>query len=267
VLVCRLVGRPERTTSLDPETLLEVLPAYRTLCAEVVHRFGGHIAQDQGDGLVVYFGYPQAHEDDACRAVYTGLGIVEAMRQFQARHVHDEEKRFAVRVGMHTGLVVMSVLGQHDARGPLALGQTPIIAAQVQGLALPNTVAISPATQRLVEGYVVTQALGIYPLDGATEPLVVSQVLRQRPVLSRFSVTATKGLTPFVGREAELALLRQRWAQVQDGRGQMIVLRGEPGIGKSRLVQVLKDHVADEPHVRWECQSSPYYQNTALYPL
>jgi hypothetical protein len=137
----------------------------------------------------------------------------------------------------------------------------------VQGLALPNTVAISPATQRLVEGYVVTQALGIYPLDGATEPLVVSQVLRQRPVLSRFSVTATKGLTPFVGREAELALLRQRWAQVQDGRGQMIVLRGEPGIGKSRLVQVLKDHVADEPHVRWECQSSPYYQNTALYPL
>ena len=267
VLVCRLVDRPERTTPLDPETLLEVLPAYRTLCAEVVHRFGGHIAQDQGDGMVVYFGYPQAHEDDACRAVYTGLGILEAMRPLQARRVHDEAERFAVRVGVHTGLVVISGLGQHNARGPLALGQTPTIAAQVQGLAPPDTVAISSATQRLVEGYVVTQALGTYPLDGAPAPLGVFQVLQHRPVPNRFAVTAAQGLTPFVGREVELALLRQRWAQVQDGRGQMIVLRGEPGIGKSRLVQVLKDQVADEPHVRWECRSAPYYQNTALYPM
>jgi DNA-binding winged helix-turn-helix (wHTH) protein len=267
VLVCRLVGRPERTTPLDPETLLEVLPPYHTLCAEVVRRFGGHMAQDQGDSLIVYFGYPQAHEDDACRAVYTGLEIVEAMRQLQASRIHDEAERFAIRLGVHTGLVVISGLGLHDPGGPFAQGETPTIVAQVQGLAPPDTVAISSATKRLVEGYFVTQALVTYPLDGGPVPLVVFQVLQQRPIPSRLAVITAQGLTPFVGREVELALLHQRWAQVREGRGQMIVLSGEPGIGKSRLVQVLKDHVADEPHVRWECRSAPYYQNTALYPM
>ena len=123
VLVCRLVGLPERAAPLDPEVLLEVVPDFHTLCAEVVHRYAGHLAQDQGDSLVVYFGYPQAHEDDARRAVYAGLGMVEAMRRFNARRVHDQGVRLAVRVGIHTGLVVMRALGRGDSREPLALGE------------------------------------------------------------------------------------------------------------------------------------------------
>jgi DNA-binding winged helix-turn-helix (wHTH) protein len=179
ILVCQLVGVPEHAVPVDPEALVEVLPDYHLRCAEVVRRFSGHMAQDPRDGrVVVYFGYPQAQEDDACRAVYAGLEIVEAMRQFQGRRVCERGGRFAVRVGIHTGMVVMHARDPRDAQGPLALGQTPAIAAQVQGFAPPDTVAISPATMRLVEGYVLSQALGLYLLDDAPEPQGVFQVLQ-----------------------------------------------------------------------------------------
>ena len=267
VLVCRLVNLPAQAALLDPEALLDVVPDFRMLCAEVVRRYAGHLAQDYGDGLVVYFGYPQAHEDDARRAVSTGLEIVEAMRRCKARRVHDREGRFAVQVGIHTGVAVMSAPDHGDSRTPLALGQTPTLAAQVQSLAPPDTVLISSATLRLVEGYVVTQALGAYRLAEASEPLVVYQVLQAQAIPSRFAVTAIKGLTPLVGREQEVGLLRERWAQAREGRGQVVMLSGEAGIGKSRLVQAFTEHLAEEGYTRLECHCSPYAQQSALYPV
>jgi predicted ATPase/class 3 adenylate cyclase/DNA-binding winged helix-turn-helix (wHTH) protein len=266
VLSCRVISAPPRSAPLDPEVVLEVGRDYQAMCAELVHRFAGYVAQYQGDRLVVYFGYPRAHDDDARRAVHTGLGLVERMAELNTRLERDRGLRLAVRVGIHTGVVVVGARGQ-DERELLALGETPTIAAAVQGLATADTVVISQATRRLVEGYFDERALGTQMLDDAAEPLAVYQVLQERTSQSRFEVAVTQGLTPLVGREHELGLLHERWAQVRDGRGQVVVLSGEAGIGKSRLVQALTEHLAGEAHTRVECQCSPYYQHTALYPL
>lgn len=267
VLACQLVGLSERATPPDPEVLLEVVPDYHALCTAVIRRFAGYLAQDQGDALVVYFGYPHAHEDDARRAVLTGLEMVEAMQRFQARCISGRGVRFAVRVGIHTGLVVMSTPGHDDTRTPLAVGQPLTLVAQVQGLAPPDTVVITPTTLRLVQGHVVAQTLGAYILDDATEPLVVYQILKEHPVQSRFAVAVTQCLTPLAGRGQELALLRERWAQARDGMGQVVVLSGEAGIGKSRLVQALTEHLAKDVHTRLECYCASSAQQSALSPV
>ena len=266
VLACRVSSAPPRAAPLDPEVLLEVGQDYQAMCAEIVQRFAGHVAQSQSDRLVVYFGYPRAHDDDARRAVHTGLGIVERMAELNTRLMRARRVRLAVRVGIHTGVVVVGAMGQHE-REQLALGDTPAIAAQVQGLATPDTVIISQATLRLVEGYFDYRALGTHMLDDPAEPLAVYQVLQERTPQSLFEVEVTKGLTPMVGREHEVGILQERWAQVKDGLGQVVLLSGEAGIGKSRLVQALKEDMAGEVHTRIECRCSPYYQNTALYPL
>ena len=266
VLVCRLVGISERAKRLDPEELLEVAPDYHALGAEVVQRFDGYIAQYQGDRLVVYFGYPQAHEDDARRAVHTGLGLVERMAELNRRRTRARGVQLAVRVGIHTGVVVVGAMGQGE-HAPLALGDTPTIAAQVQDLAASGTVVIGPTTLRLVERYFDYRALGAYILEEPAEPLAVYQILQEDTTQSRFEVTVAKGLTPLVGREQEIQLLRERWAQVKDGWGQVVLLSGEAGIGKSRLVQALKEHLIVEVHTRIECHTSPYYQQSAFYPV
>jgi predicted ATPase/class 3 adenylate cyclase len=279
VLFCDLVDSTALAGRLDPEDLRDVVRAYQQACATVIQRFEGHIAQYLGDGLLVYFGYPQAHEDDAQRAVQTGLGIVEAMGTLNMGLEQAQGLRLAVRVGIHTGLVVIGEMGgtgrQEGPSGPaptqsrqqLALGETPNIAARLQGLAQPDTVVISDRTARLVEGYFSCQPLGAQELKGLAQPLQVYRVLHASAVQTRLDVAATRGLTPLVGRASEVALLQERWAQVKDGMGQVVVLSGEAGIGKSRLVQVLKEHVAGEAHTRWECRCSPYYQHTALYPV
>jgi class 3 adenylate cyclase/DNA-binding winged helix-turn-helix (wHTH) protein/predicted ATPase len=266
VLVCRVIGASPRSAPLDPEVVLEVVRDYQAMCAEIVHQFAGHMAQEQGDRLVVYFGYPRAHEDDARRAVYTGLGMVAGMEELNRRRTRDRSVRLAVRVGIHTGIVVVGARGP-DERAQFALGDTPTIAVQLQGLAAPDTVVISLATLRLVEGYFDTQALGAHILEEAAEPLAVYQVLQASTAQSRFAVTGTTGLTPLVGREQEVGLLRERWAQVHDGLGQVVLLSGEAGIGKSRLVQAFTEHLAGEAHTRIECYGSPYYQQSAFYPL
>ena len=267
VLACRLVGVAERAEPLDPEVLFEVVRDYHAMCAKVVHRFDGHIAQDQGDKLVVYFGYPRAHEDDARRAVHTALGMVESIAELTNRLQGDRGVRLAVCIGIHMGLVVVGGMGHGAQSAPLALGNTPTIAAQLQDLAAPDTVLISPATWRLVEGYFDCRALGAHVLGEGAAPLAVYQILQESPVQSRFEVAVTKGLTPLVGREHEVGLLRARWTQATDGMGQVVMLSGEAGIGKSRLVQVLKEHLTGEAHTRIECQCSPYYQHTAFYPV
>jgi AAA ATPase domain/Adenylate and Guanylate cyclase catalytic domain len=220
-----------------------------------------------GDGLLVYFGYPLAHEDDAQRAIRTGLGILAALRDLNTDLQPAKGVQLAIRIGIHTGLVVVGETGSHGRHEQLALGETPNIAARIQGLAAPNTVAISEATSRLVQGYFECQNIGAQTLRGVAEPIHVYRVLQESGARGRLDVAVTRGLTPLVGREQEVGLLLERWNQVKEGQGQVVLLTGEGGIGKSRLVQVLKDAVASEPYTQWECRSFSSFQNTALYPL
>jgi predicted ATPase len=245
-----------------------VVRAYQEACAKVIARFEGHIAQYLGDGLLVYFGYPLAHEDDAQRAVRAGLGMVEALGQLNTRLAQERGVHLAVRLGIHTGLVVVGEMGGGTRQEQLALGETPNLAARLQGLAAPNTLVISAATLQLLGGFFACQSLGTPLLKGFTQPLEVYQVLSESTARSRLDAVGRTGLTPLVGREQEVRLLLERWAQVKDGLGQVVLLSGEAGIGKSRLVQVLTEHVAAEPQA-WltPCQCSPYYRNSALYPM
>jgi TOMM system kinase/cyclase fusion protein len=267
VLFCDLVDSTALASRLDPEDLREVVRAYQATCAAVVQRFDGYIAQYLGDGLLMYFGYPQAHEDDAQRAVRAGLGMVEALGTFNVRLAHERGFRLAIRVGIHTGLVVVGEIGGGGRHEQLALGDTPNVAARIQGLATPDTVVISAATHRLVEGVFAQEDLGPHTLKGVATPMPVYHILGQRTTRSRFDVTGTAGLIPLVGREREVGLLLGRWAQVQDGMGQVVVLSGEAGIGKSRLIQEVQAQIAAHSHTHLECRGSPYTQNSPWSPV
>src|SRR5712691_11523617 len=268
VLFCDLVDSTVLASQLDPEDLRAVVRAYQEVCAKVIARFEGHIAQYLGDGLLVYFGYPLAHEDDAQRAVRAGLGMVEALGQLNTRLAQERGVHLAVRLGIHTGLVVVGEMGGGTRQEQLALGETPNLAARLQGIAAPNTVVISAATLQLLGGFFACQSLGTPPLKGFVQSLEVYQVLSESTARSRLDVASRTGLTPLVGREQEVRLLLERWAQVKDGTGQVVLLSGEAGIGKSRLVQVLTAQVATEPQA-WltPCQCSPYHQHSVLYPM
>jgi class 3 adenylate cyclase/predicted ATPase len=267
VMFCDLVDSTKLSGQLDPEEYRDVVRAYQTACTEVIRRYDGHIAQLLGDGLLVYFGYPQAHEDDAHRSVRTALGILAAMDDLRTRLRHATGFTLAVRLGIHTGLVVVGDMGGAGRQEQLALGEVPNIASRIQGLAEPNMILISAATYRLIQGYFACQDLGAQALRGVTESMRLYHVLGESGATSRLDIAQPRGLTPLVGRESEVTLLLERWEHVKHRSGQVVLLSGEGGIGKSRLVQVLKEHVAQEPHVRWECRSLPYYQNTTLYPL
>jgi class 3 adenylate cyclase/predicted ATPase len=268
VLFCDLVDSTVLASQLDPEDWREVVRAYQDTCAKVIARYDGHIAQYLGDGLLVYFGYPQAHEDDAPRAVRAGLGMVEAIGQLNTQLGRGRGVLLAVRLGIHTGLVVVGDVGSGTRHEQLALGETPNVAARLQGIATPNTLVISATTLPLLGGFFACQPLGTPLLKGLAQPLAVYRVLYESMARSRLEAVGSTGLTPLVGREQEIGLLRERWAQVKDGFGQVVLLSGEAGIGKSRLVQVLKEQVAAEPQT-WltPCQCSPYYQLSALYPM
>jgi class 3 adenylate cyclase len=267
VLFCDLVDSTALSSQLDPEEYRDVVRAYQTACTAVVQRYDGHVAQLLGDGLLAYFGYPQAHEDDAHRAIQTGLGIIEAIGTLNTRLEYDQGLRLAVRLGIHTGLVVVGEIGGGGRQEQLALGEVPNVASRIQGLAEPNTIVIRAASYRLVQGYFECQECGAQALRGVSQPIAVYRVLQASGAQSRLEIASTRGLTPLVGRESEVALLLERWQQVKAGQGQVVLLTGDAGIGKSRLVQTLKDQVANEPHMRWECRSSAYSQNTALFPL
>jgi class 3 adenylate cyclase/predicted ATPase len=267
VLFCDLADSTRLARQLDPEDLRQVIRVYQATCAAVIERFAGHIAQYLGDGLLVYFGYPQAHEDDAQRAVHTGLGIVAALGTLNTDLVRNRGVRLAVRAGIHTGLVVVGEIGSGDRAERLALGDTPNVAARLQGLAAPDTVVISATTQQLVQGLFTCQTLGTPPLKGLDQPLVVFQVLGTSAAQSRFEAAATSGLTPLVGRAEEVGLLQRRWVQVQEGHGQVVLLSGEAGIGKSRLVRELHDIVGHDGAPRLTFRCSPYYQQSALHPV
>jgi class 3 adenylate cyclase len=266
-MFCDLMGSTPLSEQLDPEDLREVIRAYQQTCTEVIQRFDGHIAQLLGDGLLIYFGWPQAHDDDAQRAVQAGLGILETMQTLNTQLERDKGLHLAVRVGIHTGLVVVGEMGGGGRQEQLALGDTPNVAARLQGLAAPDTVLISAATHRLVQGYFTMAALGAQVLKGVAVPVPVYRILGASAAQSRLDVAATTGLTPLVGRTSEVALLLERWEQSQAGLGQVVLLSGEGGIGKSRLVEVLRQRVVseDSPCIMLRC--SPYHTHSALYPV
>src|SRR3990170_3228369 len=266
VMFCDLVGSTALSEQLDPEELREVVRAYQEVCAEVIDRFEGYIAQYLGDGLLVYFGYPLAHEDDAQRAVRAGLEIVGVIHELPLHNTRLQQS-LRVRIGIHTGPVVVGEIGRGERREQLALGDTLNITSRLQDLAEPNTVVISFVTYHLTEGLFECRDLGLHRLKGVSAPVQMYRILGESAVRSRFEVAITKGLTPLVGREQEVGLLLERWEKVKEGMGQVVLLCGEPGIGKSRLMQVLKERLSGETHVRIESRCSPYYQNSALYPI
>jgi class 3 adenylate cyclase/predicted ATPase len=267
VLFCDLVDSTRLARQCDPEDWRDIVRAYQQACAEVVQRFDGYIAQYLGDGLLVYFGYPQAHEDDGQRAGRTGLGILEALGPLNARLEQERGMRLAVRVGIHTGPVVVGAMGGGNRQEQLALGDTPNLAARLQGLAVPDTAVVSAATLGLIEGFFIYQALGEHTLKGVEEPMLVYQLLATSGAQTRLDVVPPRGRTPLVGREQEVGLLLERWTQSTEGPGQVVLLSGEAGIGKSRLVEVLRERVGREGATWLTSRCSPYHTHSALYPV
>ncbi len=262
VMFCDLVGSTALSETLDPEELRELMAAYQKAAGQVIDRYDGHVAQYLGDGIMAYFGWPHAHEDDAQRAVRAGLDIVTAVDAL------DTQVDLSVRVGMATGPVVVGATGAGDASVPqAAVGETPNLAARIQGIAAPQTVAIGDQTRRLLGGVFELESLGMQTIKGLAMPVEVFRVVSIAARASRFEALSVSGLTPFVGRESEVAMLLDRWAQAKEGEGQVVLLEGEPGIGKSRINQVLRGQVAQESHHRLRYQCSPYHINSAFYPI
>jgi len=267
VMFCDLVGSTRLSARLDPEDFREVVRSYQETAADVIRRYDGHIAQYLGDGLLVYFGYPQAHEDDAHRSVRAALGIIEAMGTLNGRLESEYDVQLAVRLGIHTGPVVVGEMGGGDRHEQLALGETPNIAARLEVLAEPNTVVISAMTKRLVEGAFALKDLGSHRLKGVPEPIAVAQVLKPTVIQGDEEEVGTGVVTALVGRDEEIGLLLRRWEQSKEGFGQVVLINGEPGIGKSALTDVVREHVASEGYMRATYRCSPYHTNSALYPV
>ncbi|MDJ0848267.1 MAG: TOMM system kinase/cyclase fusion protein [Myxococcota bacterium] len=261
VVFCDLVDSSELSQRLDPEVYGCVLERYRSCCEEVVARYDGHVAQYLGDGVLVYFGYPRAHEDDAERAVRAAREVVREVAALDL----PEAGRLSARVGIHTGLAVVGESGGGDRGEGLARGAAPNIAARLQARAEPGAVLISDATLRLVAGLFEVKDLGTPELKGIREPVRVLAVRRASGVRSRLD--RAPALTPLVGREQELGLLLDRFEQAREEGGQAILISGEAGIGKSRLVRELRERLRETPHTWLECGSSPYASNSALHPV
>ena len=267
VLFCDLVGSTRLSGQLDPEDLRAVVRAYQEAAAAVIQQYAGHIAQYLGDGLLVYFGYPTAHEDDARRAVHTGLGIVEAIADLNTRLMGQYAVELAVRLGIHTGPVVVGVMGGGERHEHLALGETPNIAARLEALAPANAVVISPVTARLVRGTFALEDAGTHTLKGIAEPMTITRVRGLLATPSSDEEFVTPAVPALIGREEESGLLRRRWSQSQAGLGQVVFVSGEAGIGKSALVAGLRAQVRAEgfPRIAFSC--SPYHTASALFPV
>ena len=264
VLFCDLVGSTALAARLDPEDLREVMGGYQAACAQVIGRFEGHVAKYLGDGVLAYFGWPVAHEDDAERAVRAGLQLIDEVGRLDL-HL---EMRLQARAGIATGIAVVGdLVGEGAAREEAVVGETPNLAARLQALAAPGSVVISQATRRLVGGLFELDDLGPVRLKGFAEPLAAFRVAGEGRAEGRFEARQGAGLTPLVGRVEELALLLRRWRQARDGEGQVVLLSGEPGIGKSRLVREVRERLEGEPHVRVLYQCSPHHTTSPLHPV
>jgi len=262
VLFCDLVGSTELSQRLDPEEYRELVRAYQLACAGVIAKYEGHVAQYLGDGLLVYFGYPQAHEDDAQRAVRAGLGIVDALSALPT-----SSGPLSVRVGIHTGVVVVGDVGSGSTQEQLALGDTPNVAARLQGLAPSGAVLLSDRTRGLAGGNFEYEDLGPHSLKGIANPIHAWRAVAPGTAQSRFEATHHGPLPAMVGRDSEFATLMRAWQPAKSGNGQAVMLCGEAGIGKSRILRALRDRLTEEGIAPWQYQCSPYFANTALYPV
>ena len=262
VMFSDLVGSTALAARMDPEDLRELISAYHKCVAEAVGRFGGFVAQYLGDGVLVYFGYPEAHEDDAERAVRAGLEVIAALGAIKTPAL------LQTRVGIGTGLVVVGDLtGLGEGRESGIIGETPNLAARLQGIAEPNSVVIAQATRSLLGNLFELRDLGTRELKGLAKPMRAWVALRESTVESRFEALHPSGLAALVGREEETELLLRRWSRAKNGNGQVVLISGEPGIGKSRLMAALLEAVGPEPHTRLRYFCSPQHTDSAFYPI
>jgi class 3 adenylate cyclase/predicted ATPase len=263
VMFCDLVGSTELSARLDPEDLREVIAAYHRAVAGVVGQFDGFVAKYMGDGVLIYFGYPRAHEDDAERAVRAGLGVIAAVGRLDVKSV-----KLQARVGIATGLVVVGdLIGEGSAQEQSVVGETPNLAARLQGLAEPGAVVIAATTRRLLGDLFECHDLGTVEIKGIAGPVPALQVLRPSAVASRFEALRGSALSQLVGRDEEIELLLRRWARAKAGDGQVVLISGEPGIGKSRITAALAERLHAEPRLRLRYFCSPYHQDSALFPF
>jgi class 3 adenylate cyclase len=244
-MFCDLVGSTAMSARLDPEDMREVIRAYQDAVSGVVARYDGFVAKFMGDGVLAYFGFPRAHEEDAERAVRAGLDITAVAAKLETR----AKDRLMVRVGIATGIVVVGdLVGQGSAQEQAVVGETPNLAARLQALAEPGSVLIAESTRHLLGGTFELKSLGPQDLKGFEAPVAVWRVLREAENVSRFEASRSLGMTPFVGREHEVALLMDRWRDASEGEGQVALLSGEAGIGKSRILAALRDKIDGERH-------------------
>src|SRR5499427_2051168 len=262
VMFCDLVGSTALSARMDPEDLRGIIAAYNRCCTELVERNAGFVAKYMGDGVLAYFGYPRAHEHDAERAVRAGLALVEAVPKLATT----AGSPLQVRVGIATGLVVVGdLIGAGAAQEQAVVGETPNLAARLQALAEPGAVVIAAATRRLTGGLFDYRDLGTTALKGFAENVPAWQVLGASAIESRFEAMRT-AMTPLVGRDEEIDLLLRRWEQAKSGEGQVVLISGEPGIGKSRIAQAVVERLSGEPYTRLRYFCSPHHQDSALYP-
>src|SRR5262245_38274377 len=264
VMICDLVGSTALSARLDPEDMRAVIDAYHAACARIMLNYDGFLAEFRGDGLLAYFGYPRAHEDDAERTVRAGLDIIAAVARLETRAA----ETLAVRIGIATGVVVIGDISREGAlREHAVVGDTPNIAARLQALAEPGTIVVAASTRRLLGDLFRLRDLGRHEVKGIAEPVAAWAVEGVSASESRFEAVRAAGLTDFIGREDELEFLLERQRLAWNGEGQIVLISGEPGIGKSRLAAALAERIAGEPHMRLRYQCSPYHTNSALRPF
>jgi len=268
VMFCDMVGSTALSAQLDPEDLREVIRAYQDACHKVIASYNGYVARYAGDGILVYFGYPQAHEHDAERAVRTGLGIVQAVANIGLAFRELPQLELAVRIGINTGLsVVGDIIGEGAAEQANVVGETPNIAARLQAVAQPNEVIVGPLTHRLIGDAFIWEDIGEHALKGIPEPVRAWRVIRERDTELGVETDYSFERLPLVGRQEELGLLVRSWEASKNGRGQAVFIQGEAGIGKSRLVRALRTKVLDDNCVWIVTQCSPYRVNSTLFPV
>ena len=264
VMICDLVGSTALSARLDPEDMGAVIDAFQAACARITLAYDGFLADFRGDGILAYFGYPRAHEDDAERTVRAGLDIAAAVARLKT---HAEEP-LSVRIGIATGLVVVGSLGGDGGlREHAVVGDTPSLAARLQALAEPGTVVVAASTRRLLGDLFHLRDLGLHKVKGIAEPIAAWAVEGVSASESRFEAVHAAGLTDLIGREDEIDFLLKRQRLAWKGKGQIVLISGEPGIGKSRLAAALEERIADEPYAALRYQCSPHYTNSALYPF